>query len=59
MCYSNWRDIFNNMFISLDFPDRYTAIRCTHEWNTSEKNNSGGTPISTKGDEILNWAKNP
>jgi len=27
MCYSDWRDIYNNLFISVDFPDDWSGIR--------------------------------
>ena len=33
MNYQSWRDVFNNMFICLDFPTTWTALRIKSEWN--------------------------
>ena len=27
MCYSDWRDIYNNVFVCVDFPDEWCGIR--------------------------------
>mmetsp|Transcript_40465 Transcript_40465/g.38963 ORF Transcript_40465/g.38963 Transcript_40465/m.38963 type:complete len:137 (+) Transcript_40465:1112-1522(+) len=40
--YSNWRDIYNNMFIIYDFPEEFTAIRAINSWTIGK--NNGGTP---------------
>lgn len=56
--YSNWRDIYNNMFIIYDFPNSYNAIRCKSEWSKA-KNNMGGTPGNMDKQCLINWAKNP
>lgn len=57
MCYSNWRDIYNNMFIIYDFPDEFNAIRCEGAW--VEGKNNGGTPNSNDPNDLKAWAKNP
>jgi hypothetical protein len=34
--FSNWRDIYNNMFIIYDFPNSYVAVRCESEWSKAK-----------------------
>jgi len=56
MCYSDWRDIYNNMFVCIDFPEKWTGIRFTSEW-TPEC--SGGTPSPMTEENKTKWALNP
>lgn len=32
MCYSDWRDTYNNIFVCVDFDDKWTGVRFTSEW---------------------------
>lgn len=54
--YKDFRNIFNRLFISRDFPQSYFGISILDEWNTSS---FGGIPINNTKEEYMNWAKNP
>lgn len=54
--YASWRDIFNNMFLTYDFPDEWNAIRAFGAW---EPHCCGGTPSPMSEENMLAWAKNP
>jgi calpain len=56
MCYSEWRDIFNNVYACLDFPHEWTGIRFSSEWTPKT---SGGTPSPMTEENKIRWAKNP
>jgi hypothetical protein len=56
MCYSDWRTIFNHVFVCVDFPDSWNGVRFKYEWKLS---NSGGTPSPMTEDNMKKWAKNP
>lgn len=56
MCYSNWRDIFNNVFVCVDFPEEWCGVRYKYKWDES---NSGGTPSPMNEENMRKWAKNP
>lgn len=56
MCYSQWRDVYNQFFACLDFPSEWDAIRYTTAWN---EQNSGGIPAKMTEEENIRWAKNP
>ena len=45
MCFSDFRQIFNKLFICKNFPPSYIGIRIFGEWT---KNESGGLPINSK-----------
>ena len=34
MSYSSWRDIYNNIFVCIDFPEEWNGIRFDYEWNS-------------------------
>ena len=56
MCYSNWRDIYNNVFVCVDFPEEWCGVRYKYEWN---EKNCGGTPSPMTEETARRWAKNP
>ena len=41
MHYDDWRDNFSTLFMNIDFPDDWTAVRFASKWT---KSNSGGLP---------------
>lgn len=56
MNYTSWRDIYNSIFVCLDFPEDWNGLRFEHEWNVK---NAGGTPAPMTDDNKRIWAKNP
>ena len=56
MNYLNWREVYNNMYICLDFPDNWSAIRYKAAWDATC---SGGIPSPMNEENKKNWAKNP
>jgi hypothetical protein len=54
--YRNWRDIFNNMYICLDFPDEWSGVRFKGRWT---KECSGGLPSPMTEENMVRWGKNP
>lgn len=53
MCYADWREIFNNLFVCVDFPRHWTGIRYASEWNAEC---SGGTPSPMNEANKKMWA---
>jgi hypothetical protein len=45
MCFSDFRQIFNKLFICKNFPPNYIGIRIYGQWT---KNESGGLPVNKK-----------
>lgn len=56
MCFSDFRKIFNKLFVCIDFPDSFVGVRFADEWSENE---SGGIPVNNTEDEFLKWAQNP
>ncbi len=54
--YQSWRDIFNNMYICVDFADNWSAIRYRGTWDNSC---SGGVPSPMTPENMKRWGKNP
>jgi len=55
MCYSDWRSVYNKVFISVNFPDKWNAIRYSSMF---EKDCSGGLPGKPEESKV-DWAMNP
>ena len=55
MCYSDWRSVFNSLFISVNFKDSWTALRYSSRWTLKD---SGGLPGKSEESKVL-WAQNP
>lgn len=55
MCYSDWRNLFNKVFISVNFPDHWNAIRYSSMF---EIGCSGGLPGKSAQSKV-DWASNP
>ena len=34
--FQNWRDVYNNMYICVDFPNSWSGVRFSSEWNAYE-----------------------
>ena len=45
MCFSDFRQIFNKLYICKNFPPNYIGLRIFGEWT---KNESGGLPVNAK-----------
>jgi len=56
MSFKDWRNIFDNLMLSIDFPEEWWGKRFKGEW-TAE--NSGGVPTSPNKAHAERWAKNP
>ncbi len=57
MCFSDFRKIFNKLFVCIDFlPDSYVGVRFFDEWTEQD---SGGIPLNNTEDEFYKWASNP
>jgi hypothetical protein len=54
--YQSWRDIYNKMFICIDLPSFWTAIRYETCWDASC---SGGIPTKMTAELLKRWAENP
>jgi hypothetical protein len=55
ICYADWRKVFTNFFVCIDFPDHWSGLRVRDAWTAM---NSGGLPNKTK-ESAIDWAKNP
>lgn len=53
MNYQSWREIFNNMYICLDFPKTWSAIRFRGAW---DRTCSGGIPSPMTPENMKKWA---
>lgn len=56
MCYSDWRDLYSNLFACVDFPDHWSGVRFHSKWTLQ---NSGGVPNGPSTKMAKKWAKNP
>jgi len=56
MCYEDWRDHFDSLFLNNDFPDDWTGVRFRSAWN---KANSGGIPAKYQPQYLQRFAQNP
>lgn len=56
MCYKDWRNIFHNLFVALDFPNEWSGRIANYQW-TAE--NSGGFPMQKTEEENERYGKNP
>lgn len=56
MNYQSFRDLYNNMFICVDFPDEWSGIRYNAEWNATC---SGGLFNPYNEQNFVKWAQNP
>jgi len=56
MCFSDWRVLFNNVNIALDFPELWTGVRFQGKW---DEFCCGGTPVNGKEPMLTEWARNP
>lgn len=56
MCFSDFRNIFTNLFVSVDFPVEWTGVRFSSSWDI---NTAGGTPSPFKEPNLTLWGQNP
>ena len=56
MCFSDFRRIFNKLFICVDFPPDYIGIRYHGRWTKTE---TGGLPINGTQKECEDFSNNP
>ena len=56
MHYDDWRDNFSTLFMNIDFPDEWTAVRFSSKWT---KSNAGGLPSKYEPEQLQRFAKNP
>lgn len=54
--FSDWKENFSTLFINIDFPEDWTAVRFKSAWTAS---NSGGLPVTYTNDELQRYALNP
>ena len=56
MGFSDFRKIFDKIFICVDLPSNFLGLRYYDSWTINE---SGGIPTSNTSEEFENFAKNP
>jgi hypothetical protein len=56
MCYKDFGNIFNKIFVCFDFPPSFISLRFSDEWSREQ---SGGIPQNNTEQEMISWAKNP
>lgn len=56
MCFSDFRRIYNKIFVCVNYPPNYVGIRYHASWNELE---TGGLPINNRPEEIRDFANNP
>lgn len=56
MHYDDWRDNFSTLFMNIDFPEDWTAVRFHSKWT---KSNAGGLPCKYEAGQLQRFAKNP
>ena len=56
MCFKDFRNIFNKIFLCQDFPPNIIGVRFYDEWNIE---NSGGLPLHSTEQEFIDFYKNP
>jgi len=56
MDYDEWKDIFSQVFLNVDFPDEWTGVRFKSAWTSQ---NSGGLPNKMQESVLRRYAKNP
>lgn len=56
MNFKNFRKVFNNMFVCVDFKDNWTGLRFFSEWTTKE---SWGVASNKNPASMTEYAKNP
>jgi calpain, invertebrate len=54
--YKNFRDIYNKLFVAIDFPDEWCGLRFESQWT---KETCGGLPLKNTEAEKLRFANNP
>lgn len=45
MCYKDWREVFSNLFLCVNFPDDYRGYRFSGKW---EKGLNFGVPKNSE-----------
>ena len=56
MLYEDWSKIFNKLYVALDFPDNWSGLRFSDEW---DKDCAGGFPVNRTENEYKLWTTNP
>lgn len=56
MCYKDWRNIFHNLFVALDFPKEWSGRDIDYKWT---EETAGGFPMQRTEEENERYAKNP
>lgn len=56
MNYKMFRMLFNTMFVCLDFPDDWSAVRFNSKW---EADCAFGKPVMKAPEKFVDFAKNP
>ena len=55
MCFKDWRNIFNNLFLAKKFPSDFSGIRYFGKW---DKQTSGGLQMKPTPEAMQTFAKN-
>lgn len=56
MEYSDWADVYNKLYVTIDFPPKWTGIRFEDEWDNKC---AGGLPMPMNDKNMKSWATNP
>jgi hypothetical protein len=56
MCYSDFRKLYNKLFVCIDFPHSFIGVNFNDSWTKQE---SGGIPVDDTKLDKTRWADNP
>ena len=56
MCFKDWRNIYNNLFMCIDFPPTWGGLRAKYMWNKAAGTAQG---LPNKPDAFDRFARNP
>ena len=54
--YQDWSHIFNKLYVTIDFPDSWSGVRFTDNW---DEKCAGGLPMPCNDKTSKSWATNP
>ena len=54
--YQNFRDIYNRLFVAIDFPAEWCGVRYKSQWTPQT---CGGLPLEGTKEAFVRFAKNP
>jgi len=56
MDYQSFRDVYNRLFVAIDFPEQWSAVRFHSKWTPTT---CGGLPLEGTEEAMVRFAMNP